>query len=350
MQTTLTEANVFDYLRDRYPPAAGRDGAAGSCAPAGDGNINWVRRVRAGGRSFVVKQAGPALEKFPEYAVSPERILHEARYYRAVAPFDEAGICPAVHFVDPESHVMVLEDLGEAERLDAALRRGADATEALCRIARFLGRVHAGTRDPEALAPFPDPASDDGVLRLHLEHIFRLPFEANDFPLSIALRAEAERLSADAAFRGRVAAVESASRRCVALIHGDVQPTNVLLASRGAVLLDAEIAHGGAPSFDLGLLLGHIVLACAAAGRAADAAERVAPIWRAYVEAHAGAAPCRFCEVAAVAGVEMLRRTLGAARVPEVSDDAVAREGVRVGESLVREPPEEPSALRRLGR
>ena len=39
----------------------------------GDGNINWVRRVRHLGGSFVVKQARPALERFPEYTAPTER-------------------------------------------------------------------------------------------------------------------------------------------------------------------------------------------------------------------------------------------------------------------------------------
>ncbi len=49
--------------------------------PAGDGNINFVRRVRAhDGSSLIVKQARDALERFPEYRVTTERIVFERRY------------------------------------------------------------------------------------------------------------------------------------------------------------------------------------------------------------------------------------------------------------------------------
>jgi 5-methylthioribose kinase len=347
MQKILSESNIFEYLRERYPTALG---AGARCEPAGDGNINWVRRIRSEAGSVIVKQAGPCLQKFPEYAVTPDRILHEARYYRAVAPFDPDGVCPRVLTLDADHRVLVLEDLGECERLDAALRRGADVTGALCRIAAFLGRVHERTRNQHDLANFPVGASDDGVLRLHFEHIFRLPFAPNDFPLSAALRAVARELAGDAAFRERVAAVETHCREGAALIHGDVQPTNILLARRGAVLLDAEIAHRGSPHFDVGLLLGHLVLAAVARGRAADAVERVAPVWQAYVVARgAGAAACDFREAAAIAGIEVLRRTLGAARVPEVADDAVALAAVRAGAQLLRERPHDPALLRGLG-
>jgi 5-methylthioribose kinase len=335
MQDTLTEANVFEYLETRFPAAAGAGDAGRRCEPVGDGNINWVRRVRAGTTSFVVKQAGATLEKFPEYEAPPERILHEARYFEAVGALDAERVCPAVHHVDAERHVLVLEDLGDVERLDAALRRGDDAGHALCRIARFLGAVHAGTRDAAVLARFPDPARDGGVLALHREHIFRLPFQPNDFPLSPAVREAGDALASDAALRERIAAVETASRVRTALVHGDVQPTNILLAARGAVLLDAEIAHGGSPAFDLGLLLGHVALACVARGAPDRLTERAGPVWRAYLAAGGSEVECRVEDVAAVAGVEVLRRTLGAARVPEVTDDAVALEALQVGRDLM---------------
>jgi hypothetical protein len=78
--------------------------------------------------------------------------------------------------------------------------------------------------------------------------------------------------------------------------------------------------------------------------------ERVAPVWQAYVVARgAGAAACDFREAAAIAGIEVLRRTLGAARVPEVADDAVALAAVRAGAQLLRERPHDPALLRGLG-
>jgi hypothetical protein len=45
------------------------------------------------------------------------------------------------------------------------------------------------------------------------------------------------------------------------------------------------------------------------------------------------------------AGVEMLRRTLGAARVPEVADDEAALRVVDAGVAWVLAPPADPGAL-----
>ena len=64
-----------------------------SVEPAGDGNINWVRRVRVpDGRSIVVKQARGALERFPEYSVDPVRMVFEARYFEIVRERGESNL------------------------------------------------------------------------------------------------------------------------------------------------------------------------------------------------------------------------------------------------------------------
>jgi 5-methylthioribose kinase len=333
MQRDLTDANVFEYLRGRGWLAAGE---AALLEPAGDGNINWVRRVRvAGGRSFVLKHARPALERFPEYRVTTERIVFEARYFETVGPLDAGGVCPRILDFDPEARVLLLEDLGSAERLDVVLGRGADATPALRRLAGFLGAVHRATRDPALAERFANPE----MQRLHGDHVFLLPYRENDFPLSPALRRRAEAIWRDAEL---VARIDAAYARYLeprgALVHGDPQGGNVLLAPGGPKLLDAEIAHVGDPAFDLGILLAHVWIPALARGsaRAADAAVR--ELWSAYAGAHGATSLPPFADAARYAGIEMLRRTLGAARVPAVAPDAAGLAVVDAGLALVRAP------------
>jgi 5-methylthioribose kinase len=308
----LDERSLPDYLRSLGILGA-REPAR--VEPAGDGNINWVRRVRAPGRSWVVKQARPALERFPQYRAPTERIVCEARWLETVRPLDRERVCPDVVAFDEAARVLVLEDLGDAPRLDAWLAGGRDAREPAARLARFLGAVHAATRDPALAARF----ANDAMQRLHGDHVFDLPFRENDFPLPPAVRARAEALWRD----GAVAAIAAAAYRRYreprgALVHGDVQAGNVLLAPRGAVLLDAEIAHVGDPAFDLGTLLAHLWLPAAARGEPGAAEPAVAAAWSAY-QAAGGAPPSVADDARRYAAIEMLRRTLGAARVPAVA-------------------------------
>lgn len=310
------------------------DGEDPAVEPVGDGNINWVRRVRSASGSRIVKQARPALERFPEYEAPTERIAVEARFYEAAAPFDPEGVCPQVLAFDPDQSVLVLEDLGDAERLDAALARGADVSDPAAALARFLGRLHAGCTDAALCERF----ANDAMQRLHGDHIFRLPYRENEFALRPAVAERAREVRADAAL---VATIDAAYARYLepkgALVHGDVQPANVLLAPAGPKLLDAEIAHVGDPAFDVGQLLGHLLLPAAARGEPATALPALRATWAAYAAGGGDASPAALDAAARYAGIELLRRTLGAARVPAVASDAASLAVVDSGLALVRE-------------
>ena len=130
------------------------------------------------------------------------------------------------------------------------------------------------------------------------------------------------------------------SRFC--LVHADVQPGNVLLTEAGPKLLDAEIAHVGDPAFDIGILLAHVLLPAIAAHDAERGRALARRTWRAYAASHGEAALPRHADAMRYAGIELLRRTLGAARVPAVESDAAGLAVVDVGLQLVREPPAAP--------
>ena len=332
-QIELTETTLPEYLKNEgfiphdEPVAVEK---------VGDGNINWVRRVRTDSGSWVVKQARPTLERFPEYRASTERIVFEERFFRTVAPMDAESVCPRVIRFDPEQRVLVLEDLGDVERLDAALARRADMTSVASRLARFLGAVHRGTRDGAHAARF----ANDEMRRLHGDHIFQLPFRENDFPLSERIADRAAELRADTTL---VQTIDAVYRRYLeprgCLLHGDVQPANVLLSAAGPKLLDAEIAHVGDPAFDLGQLLGHLLLPAAARAEPDAARPAVAASWRAYASAWDGAPPFELADAARHGGIELLRRTLGAARVPAVARDEASLAVIDAGLAWIRDAP-----------
>lgn len=343
-QLHLSEENLEAHLRALGLVAPGERAEAEA---AGDGNINWVRRVRvrpAGGgpaRSFVVKQARPALERFPQYRVSTERIAFEHRYLERARPFDVDAVLPAVLGFDAASRLLILEDLAGAERMDEALARGADLAGHAARLAAFLGRVHAGTRDEEGLA---NVFANDAMRRLHGDHVFALPLRPNDFPLSPAVAERAAALRADGELvRIADAAYARYLRPRGALVHADVQATNVLLAAAGPKLLDAEIAHVGDAAFDLGTLVAHLVLPGVAGGHP----EAGLPAARAAVDAYrrAGGA-CDLADALRYAGLELLRRTIGAARVPAVASDESSLSVLARAVAWIRRPPSDGVALR----
>jgi len=340
-QLSLTNRNLPDYLRRAGLAGAGE---AIDVEEAGDGNINWVRRARlAGGRSYVVKQARPALEKFPEYEVSTERLVFEARYLERVRPFDSENLCPKVHRFDEPQRVLVMEDLGQSIRLDQALASGRRVGGEMAVVARFLGRVHRATADdPDLASEFPN----DAMRRLHGDHIFALPYR-EAFPAPPKTTALGERVRKDAELiEIAEKAYASYLRPTGPLVHADVQPGNLLLAAAGPKLLDAEIAHAGDPAFDMGTLIAHLALPAAARDKLDGANELLGTTWNAYALEHGARGIASREDVLRYAGLELTRRTIGAARVPFVEDDEAGVRVLELGMAWTRHPDR---AVDRLG-
>ncbi len=72
------------------------------------------------------------------------------------------------------------------------------------------------------------------------------------------------------------------------LVLGDFSPKNILVHSRGLILLDFECAHAGDAAFDLGFFLSHLVLKTirAAASERLLASQYLAltpPFWKSYL-------------------------------------------------------------------
>ncbi|MEM9352674.1 MAG: phosphotransferase [Planctomycetota bacterium] len=297
--------------------------------PAGDGNINFVRRVtKPSGESVIVKQARPELERFPEYRVTTDRMLFEHRYgklVRQLAP-RAAAILPAVYHFDTGSRVMVMEDLGDGARLDQVLAGGGAPVEAMHKLGECLATVHCGTA--AAVTDLAEEFRNEEMQRLHGEHIFTLPYQENPFPIPVRVREHAEGLLTQQV-RERIASL----RACyygtpAALVHGDVQSGNVVLQGNSPRLLDAEIAHLGDPAFDLGTALAHLhfhVPLHADAAGLLKAAGALVEGYRLGATAQGERPPAAFwIRAEQYAAVELLRRTLGAARHAVVQDDEAA--------------------------
>ncbi|MFI5317104.1 MAG: hypothetical protein ACHQ6T_15490 [Myxococcota bacterium] len=326
--TPLDDAGLPAWLEAR-----GLLRAAGArVETAGDGNINWVRRViAADGARLVVKQARPALERFPEYEVDTARIVFEARYgalLRRAVP-GQARVLPKLLLFDEEARALVMEDVHPAERLDSLLGAGRAEPATLFALGEFLGAVHRATAaDAPRLAR---EFANDEMRRLHGEHIFSLPFAPNDFPIEPRLRALADEALAASGLRARIAALRrSYYESGESLVHGDVQAGNVLVQGERPRLLDAEIAHFGDPAFDLGQAFAHVHVHRVRARDApvCDACER------ALVD---GYAPDRavLARARGYAGVEILRRAIGAARLLLLGTTARAERALELGAALL---------------
>lgn len=309
-------------------------GVSARIEPAGRGNLNFVRRVRPErGPSWVVKQARPCVEGFPEFPLTSERIVFEWRYARAVAELvpQHAALLPAVRHFDLEERVLVLEDVADAEGLDVLLRAARPPLAALQRFGALLAAVHAASAR-RAAALEADFANVE-MRRLHGAQLFEAPYAGPVPSLPAELALAREQLSAERALRARVESLAGhyASSR-EALVHGDAKAPNVLVQGERPRLIDAEFAHVGDPAFDLGVALGHLVLHTAAP----SARGALEPAWTALLEGYRAVSreAERIARAGHYAGAVALAHVIGPSRLGfEQADDAL--HALRLGRELL---------------
>lgn len=263
-----------------------------SVASAGNGNLNLTLRVSASQRSAILKQARPWVERYPSIAAPVERSAVEAGFYRLVhAAPAMTGFMPRLLGVDPDWHILLIEDAGvQAEATTHYARFFAD-TDHRTRLIDFLVRLHALNPPPSALP------CNQGMLTVNHAHIFALPF------------AQADRDLADtAALLGNRYLLGEGS-----LLHGDFFPEAWVYGPKGVQVIDPEFCLFGPPEFDLGVMAAHLLIA----GGNASSPDDLSAHYRSH-----GGAPVDRVLVARYAGIEIWRRLKGVAPVSlPIGDD-----------------------------
>lgn len=305
----LEAANVGrlgGYLRSRGFLAP--EVAVHSAAKAGDGNMNCTLRVAASSGGLIVKQSRPWVEKYPQFAAPWDRALREAEFYQRVSHLPPvAGRMPRLLGCDPESKLLVLEDLGDwGDYSD--LHQGATVQAAeLEAMGRFLSTLHSITlREGE-----PSPLANREMRELNHAHMFVIPLSReNGLDLEAVtpgLSAVAGALKSDRAFveeTGRLGReVYLADGRH--LVHGDFFPGSLLRTPEGPKVIDPEFCHFGRPELDVSIFLAHLHLG----GQNSE----VIAGWRPAYHAQAGFDDILMIQLA---GVEITRRLIGYAQLP----------------------------------
>jgi 5-methylthioribose kinase len=312
------------------------DAATARVTRAGEGNLNFVRRVTArSGDSWIVKQARPGVEGFPEFALGPERVLFERRYDEVVRELlaPEQVILPAVEAFDAGDHVLVLEDLGPVASLQEALLSGERPLGVLAELGEFLGRVHVAS-EPRAAQLVPR-FRNAPMRELHGTSLFDAPYAAQGPALPAPLEALVRKVASHPRTRSRLAELRREYfSSAQALVHGDVKCANVLLGARGPRLIDAEFAHVGDPAFDVGTALGHLHLCLDA--DLDPALRQVAE--DALLDAYASTAPHspeRMQRARGYAGVDVIAHVVGPSRLPFLSEPGRAVPALLQGLALL---------------
>lgn len=235
-----------------------------SASKPGEGNMNYVLRIRTNFRTFIVKQSRDYVEKYPQIPAPKDRAVIEGQFYELIQE-DELlrAFTPELSYIDEPNSLIVLEDLGESMDFSFLYQREKRILdEDLREIVRFLSILHNRFN-----TDFVDPSIDNRAMReLNAEHIFHFPFiEDNGLDLdgiTPGLQDEAAKFKTDAPFKKKV---KELSRHYLndgaTLLHGDYYPGSWLKTLEAVKIIDPEFCFFGPAEFDLSVALAHMKMA-----------------------------------------------------------------------------------------
>ncbi|MED5524092.1 MAG: S-methyl-5-thioribose kinase [Pseudomonadota bacterium] len=342
-----------------------------SCREIGDGNLNLVFHLQTADSSFIVKQALPYARCVGEsWPLSLERARIEAEVLKAHGKVAPEWVVKVLDF-DLEQYAMVEEDLSHLELLRKRLINAEKVEDMGQNLAYYLAdSLYAYSDfelDPKQKKALVSQFINPDLCLITEDLFFTDPYrehERNDiFPAS---RQSAEALWQDDELLARVAELKAHFLSCPqSLLHGDVHSGSVFSGPGELKVIDAEFGFFGPIGFDVGSVIGNLLLAWCrhhTLGNEAYAAwlvEQCLVFWQRF-ESRFSALLKGSKDVALVntryqrrfvakvlqdtlgyAGTELIRRTLGLAHVADITslDDELRakaeQQALSLGKALV---------------
>jgi 5-methylthioribose kinase len=272
----LDERSAIDYARTCAPIQALLPPEEPLlCEEIGDGNLNLIFRIvsaRDRARSVIIKQALPYVRLVGEsWPLSPERARIESDALALQAQLCP-GLTPQLYHYDQTLYLTVMEDLRDAIIMRKGLIAGQRYPNFAGQIAEFLAQTLFKTSDlyldsaakKQAVIRFTNPE----LCKLTEDVIFTEPYLADapnnrhnpliDPARIAALRANEELLREVRWLKWAF------MTRAEALIHGDLHTGSIMVTPERAWVIDPEFAYYGPIGFDVGAVLGNLVIGYAA--------------------------------------------------------------------------------------
>jgi 5-methylthioribose kinase len=301
----LTAAAVTDYLAEHRDIAARLGGRPvdWGAREVGDGNLNLVFIVEGTESKVVVKQALPYVRMVGEGWPLPLSRTHfehlalveQARYARQYVP--------AVYLHDEPMALTVMECLSPHVTMREGLIRGVTYTHVAWHVGEFLALTLYHTSDlhlraAEKKVRIAQFLTNTAMCRISEDLIFDEPYFAA--PMNRHTSPQLDDIAGS--FRTDTVlklAVQEMKWRFhnspEALIHGDLHTGSIMTTERDTRAIDPEFAFYGPMGFDVGVMLGNLLMAYFAQGdtdpgrnaRAAYAAqilEHAATLWNVFAE------------------------------------------------------------------
>ena len=345
-----------------------------------DGNVNLVFRVSSKSdpkaRSILVKQALPHARKYPDFKMPLERARLEFDVLTLEHKYCPELVPTPYHF-DGSLFVNVMEDLNRHIIMRGGIMSQTVYESFGSHIGHFLAKTLFYTSDlflssaekkalvPRFLNPVLTKVSEDLCLTFPY-----VPHPSNKFPDEIV--SDVAALHGNLALCERVLGLKSRFMRdAEALIHGDLHTGSIMVNAQETKVIDPEFAFYGPIGYDIGNVIGNLIIGHVAQEfYAPDQKTRTTyrdwlndtirttwntfdrefrllwdsegqPEWK-LQEYQDGYLSQLFEDTKGFAATEILRRTIGMAKVPELDEitdkkvlATVSRELIRIGTLLL---------------
>ncbi len=271
----------------------------------GAGNMNFVLRAITNQRSFILKQARPWVEKFPQIDAPVERVAVEAKFFQSLEKIEAINqFAPSCLGFDAANFILVTEDLGKGADYSFLYQKDNLLTETdIDGLTQYLSALH------QVAIPSDFP-SNLAMRKLNHEHIFNFPYlEENGLNLDEVqegLKAAAIPYKTDAALKAKIKACGAIYlAQGNHLLHGDFYPGSWLKGTDGLKVIDPEFGFVGPAEFDLSILFAHLLMA-----------EQPSEVHKAIYKKYQQPAGFNEALFSQFVGIEILRRLIGIAQLP----------------------------------
>lgn len=335
----LNSETIPQYLRDRQGEIRFFDTDVELlCDEIGDGNLNFVYRVTDKTdpeRSLVLKQAPPYIKILgPDYPLPSDRLTYESRSLEVYNQFAGETV-PQLYYFDIDNAVIAMEDLRGYRLLRDDLMTGNVSHRVPEQIGRFMGSVHSQTYvdnlDAKFVSKYQNDFANTVMQSITSDYVFTFPFtehETNYF--TEGLETAVSQLKSDKSFLNQADELKNIFLTVQSgLTHGDLHTGSIMVSDENAKVIDSEFAFYGPVGFDVGLFWANYFLSYFSHIDDSQVQSRIKAAiiqtWKTYTEQFEMKKAFKFLtlqsifhEAVGFAGLEMLRRIIGAAHVKDI--------------------------------
>ncbi|MEZ5846849.1 MAG: S-methyl-5-thioribose kinase [Geminicoccaceae bacterium] len=267
----LSEATLCDYLATLAEIGARLGGSPGDwrVSEVGDGNLNLVFIVEGPASDICVKQALPYVRLVGESWPLPlDRAFFEHRA-SVIQGAHVGNLVPEILHYDPELYLIVMERLSPHIIMRQGTIRATvypdfaeHITDYLARSLFFTSDIAMRAGDKKALVAL--FCGNTELCRITEDLIFTDPYRVAELNrwTSPELDADAAAIREDGELKRAVSELKHAFlTRSEALLHGDLHTGSIMITATDTRVIDPEFAFFGPIGFDVGKLIGNLLLA-----------------------------------------------------------------------------------------